>query len=266
MSCWAAVKPTNAHDLRQVHRDPGTPIDGAARRHGKTLVPGRQVGIQLLPPTTFHYVRGDSTPHRRAALCARQHPYAQDENARRAQSELLLKSRAQMEATFRPLIDPPPSVRHPAHRRNVRSRPEDPTYHLPDLPIPEGFTYATYLRHLTEQDWSGFTGKQANDPGKDVKSGELRIIGEMGFDVYFLIVADLCDFARSRNIQERARIGRRVAGGLLHRHHRAGSAQQQPDLRALPQLRAAIHARLRSDYPDDQREEMIRYTVEKYGS
>ncbi len=39
---------------------------------------------------------------------------------------------------------------------------EDNEYHLPDLPIPEGFNYETYLRHLTEQGLERLYGEQAH--------------------------------------------------------------------------------------------------------
>ena len=41
---------------------------------------------------------------------------------------------------------------------------EDDEYHLPDLPIPEGFTYETYLRHLTEEGLARLYGDAAKMP------------------------------------------------------------------------------------------------------
>ncbi len=98
------------------------------------------------------------------------------------------------------------------------------------------------------------------------KERELRIIHEMGFDVYFLIVADLCDFARSRNIWWNVRGS--GAGSLVA--YCTGITGLDPLKNNLIFERFLNPGRVTMpdfdlDYPDDQREEMIRYTVEKYG-
>ena len=97
------------------------------------------------------------------------------------------------------------------------------------------------------------------------KERELRIIHEMGFDVYFLIVADLCDFARSRNIWWNVRGS--GAGSLVA--YCTGITGIDPLKNNLIFERFLNPGRVTMpdfdlDYPDDQREEMIRYTVEKY--
>ena len=149
----------------------------------------------------------------------------------------------------------------------ARSTWRTTTYHLPDLPIPEGFTYETYLRHLTEEGLDRLYGEQANnDEVQERKERELRIIHEMGFDVYFLIVADLCDFARERNIWWNVRGS--GAGSLVA--YCTGITGIDPLKNNLIFERFLNPGRVTMpdfdlDYPDDQREEMIRYTVEKYG-
>jgi DNA polymerase-3 subunit alpha len=238
----------------------------------KILVPwADKFGLQLLVTNDVHYVREqDSTPHE-VLLCVQTGTRMQDEKRMRLSDQsYFLKSRAQMEATFRPLIDLPPSAfdnsLRIAEMCNVDL--EDPTYHLPDLPIPEGFTYATYLRHLTEQGLERLYGERAKNPEvQERKERELRIIGEMGFDVYFLIVADLCDFARSRGIWWNVRGS--GAGSLVA--YCIGITGLDPLKNNLIFERFLNPGRVSMpdfdlDYPDDQREEMIRYTVEKYGS
>ena len=141
------------------------------------------------------------------------------------------------------------------------------TYHLPDLPIPDGFTYETYLRHLTEEGLARLYGERAGSSEvQERKERELRIIHEMGFDVYFLIVADLCDFARERNIWWNVRGS--GAGSVVA--YCTGITGIDPLKNNLIFERFLNPGRVTMpdfdlDYPDDQREEMIRYTVEKYG-
>jgi DNA polymerase III subunit alpha len=238
----------------------------------KILVPwADKFGLQLLVTNDVHYVREmDSTPHE-VLLCVQTGTRMQDEKRMRLSDQsYFLKSRAQMEATFRPLIDLPSSAFDNSLRiaEMCEVDLEDPTYHLPDLPIPEGFTYASYLRHLTELGLERLYGEHAKDPEvQERKERELRIIGEMGFDVYFLIVADLCDFARSRGIWWNVRGS--GAGSLVA--YCTGITGLDPLKNNLIFERFLNPGRVSMpdfdlDYPDDQREEMIRYTVEKYGS
>ncbi|MEX1019040.1 MAG: DNA polymerase III subunit alpha, partial [Litorilinea sp.] len=237
----------------------------------KVLVPwAEKFGIQLLATNDVHYVREeDGGPHD-VLLCVQTGTTVDAENRMRlSDASYFLKSREQMEATFRPLIDLPAS----AFDNTVRVAEmcevdlEDDEYHLPDLPIPEGFNYESYLRHLTEEGLQQLYGARASDADvQERKERELRIIHEMGFDVYFLIVADLCDFARARNIWWNVRGS--GAGSLVA--YCTGITGIDPLKNNLIFERFLNPGRVTMpdfdlDYPDDQREEMIRYTVQKYG-
>ena len=237
----------------------------------KVLVPwAKKFGIGLVPTNDVHYVREeDGGPHD-VLLCVQTSARIHEEKRMRmSDGGYFLKSRAQMEETFRPFIDLPPE----AYDNTVKIAEmcdvdlEDDEYHLPDLPIPEGFTYETYLRHLTEEGLARLYGARATDSDvQERKERELRIINEMGFDVYFLIVADLCDFARSRNIWWNVRGS--GAGSVVA--YCIGITGLDPLKNNLIFERFLNPGRVTMpdfdlDYPDDQREEMIRYTVEKYG-
>lgn len=237
----------------------------------KVLVPwAKQFGLNLVVTNDVHYVREeDGGPHD-VLLCVQTGATIDQPNRMRmSDGSYFLKSRAQMEATFRPFIDLPLSAfDHSLHIAEMcEVELEDPTYHLPDLPIPDGFTYETYLRHLTEEGLRRLYGDRANDPEvQERKERELRTIHEMGFDVYYLIVADLCNFARSRNIWWNVRGS--GAGSLVA--YCIGITSIDPLKNNLIFERFLNPGRITMpdfdlDFPDDQREEMIRYTVQKYG-
>ncbi|MCB9124039.1 MAG: hypothetical protein H6643_05915 [Caldilineaceae bacterium] len=231
---------------------------------------GGEIRLNLVATNDVHYVREqDGGPHD-VLLCVQTGVTIDQPNRMRmTDGSYFLKSRAQMEATFRPFIDLPAS----AFEHSLRIAEmceidlEDPTYHLPDLPIPEGYTYETYLRHLTEEGLKRLYGARATESDvQERKERELRIIHEMGFDIYYLIVADLCDFARSRNIWWNVRGS--GAGSLVA--YCTGITGIDPLKNNLIFERFLNPGRVTMpdfdlDYPDDQREEMIRYTVEKYG-
>ena len=238
----------------------------------KVLVPwASKFGLELLATNDVHYVREeDGSPHD-VLLCVQTGAKVQDEKRMRlSDRSYFMKSRAQMEATFRPLVDLPAS----AFDNSVRIAEmchvnlEDPTYHLPHLPVPDGFDYESYLRHLTEEGLHRLYGQRADLPEiQERKERELRIIHAMGFDVYFLIVADLCNYARGRGIWWNVRGS--GAGSLVA--YCTGITGLDPLKNNLIFERFLNPGRVSMpdfdlDYPDDQREEMIRYTVEKYGS
>ncbi len=79
-------------------------------------------------------------------------------------------------------------------------------YHLPDFPVPEGFTAETYLRYLCEEGARKRYGDRATSPQVQERIDyEFGIIHKMGFDAYFLIVWDLCRHARENGIWYNAR-------------------------------------------------------------
>lgn len=238
----------------------------------KTLIPWAQkFDLQFVVTNDVHYVREeDGGPHD-VLLCVQTGvPISQQNRMRMSDGSYFLKSRTQMEDTFRPFIDLPASAFDNTLRiaEMCDVDPEDSSYHLPDLPIPEGFTYETYLRFLTEEGLVRLYGEQANDPVvQERKERELGTIHSMGFDVYYLIVADLCNFARHKGIWWNVRGS--GAGSLVA--YCTGITGIDPLKNNLIFERFLNPGRVTMpdfdlDYPDDQREEMIRYTVDKFGS
>ncbi|MEZ4870221.1 MAG: DNA polymerase III subunit alpha [Caldilineaceae bacterium] len=237
----------------------------------KSLVPwAEKFGIGLLATNDVHYVKeSDADPHEMLLCVQTGESIKSEKRMRLSDQSYFLKSRAQMEDTFRPFIDLPAS----AYDNSLRIAGmcevdlEDKNYHLPDMPIPEGFTYDTYLRHLTEEGLTLLYGERAtNDDIQKRKEYELSVISKMGFSIYFLIVADLCHFAKSRNIWWNVRGS--GAGSLVA--YCIGITGLDPLKNSLIFERFLNPARVTMpdfdlDFPDDQREEMIRYTIDKYG-
>ena len=76
---------------------------------------------------------------------------------------------------------------------------------------------------------------------------ELGVIERMKYPGYFLIVADFIQWAKAQGIPvgPGPRLRRRLGRRLVADHHRPRSAPLRPDLRALPQSRPRVDARLR---------------------
>ena len=140
-------------------------------------------------------------------------------------------------------------------------------YHLPKFPVPEGYTPQTYLRYLCERGLEWRYGERATEPAiRQRLEHELGIIHKMGFDTYFLIVWDLCEFARHRDIWWNVRGS--GAGSLTA--YALGITNLDPldnDLifeRFLNPGRVSMPD-IDLDYPEDRRAEMIQYCAHKYG-
>ena len=141
-------------------------------------------------------------------------------------------------------------------------------YHLPDFPVPEGYTAETYLRHLCNVGAQKRYGDRATSQQVQERLDyELGVIHTMGFDAYFLIVWDLCRYANENNIWYNARgsaAGSIVAYLLeiamvdpLH-HNLLFERFLNPGRISMPDIDL--------DFRDDRRGEMLEYCVRKYGN
>ena len=230
----------------------------------------KQYDLPMVVTNDVHYVKEeDANPHD-VLLCVQTSSLvSQAERMRMSGATYFLKSAAQMRQTFLPLADLPDS----AFTNTLKIAemcdvdPEEDQYHLPDYPIPEGYDYQTYLRHLTMEGLKRRYNDRADDPEVLARTEhELKIIHEMGFDVYFLIVWDLCMYAKQRGIWWNVRGS--GAGSIVA--YATGITTLDPLRNKLIFERFLNPGRVTMpdfdlDFPDDQREELIRYTIEKYG-
>jgi DNA polymerase-3 subunit alpha len=140
-------------------------------------------------------------------------------------------------------------------------------YHLPHFEVPAEFTPQTYLQKLCEDGLEKRYGSHKDDPEiRERLDYELGIIHKMGFDTYFLIVWDLCRYAREQSIWYNARgsaAGSIVAYSLFItlvdplQHGLIFERFLNPGRISMPDIDL--------DFRDDRRAEMLEYTAKKYG-
>jgi len=140
-------------------------------------------------------------------------------------------------------------------------------YHLPQFDVPAGYTPESYLRHLCEQGAQRRYGEQASSQKvRERLDYELGVIHKMGFDAYFLIVWDLCQYARKNNIWYNARGS--AAGSIVAytlditlvdplEHDLIFERFLNPGRLEMPDIDL--------DFRDDRRAEMMEYCAHKYG-
>jgi DNA polymerase-3 subunit alpha len=139
---------------------------------------------------------------------------------------------------------------------------------LPNFPVPEGFSDdAAYLEHLTREGARRRWGDSLDPTIIERLAYETKVISDMGFASYFLIVWDLIRYARSRDI--RVGPGRGSAAGCAVAYC-LGITEIDPiryDLlfeRFLNPSRISMPD-IDMDFDSRYRDEMIRYATDTYG-
>jgi DNA polymerase-3 subunit alpha len=230
--------------------------------------------LGLLVTNDVHYVTAQDAKAHDTLLCVQTSSLVdQPDRMRMSDNSYYLKSLEEMSAIFRPMADLPDSAFTNSLKiaEMCEVELEDSSFHLPDLPpgvVPEGYNYESFLRHLTDEGLKRRYGERADSPEIQArKEHELEIINGMGFAIYYLIVWDLCQYARRRGIWWNVRGS--GAGSIVAyatgitlidplKHHLIFERFLNPGRISMPDFDL--------DYPDDQREELIRYTIDRYGS
>jgi len=236
----------------------------------KTLIEmAGRYDLKLLATNDVHYTTvEEATPHDVLLCIQTSKSVATADRMRMSDQGYYLKSYEEMAQLFGHIPGALENSLLIAEMCDVNPEPEG--YHLPLFDVPENHTTETYLRQLCEKGliWRFGEGRAANDSELRTRlDHELNIINRMGFDAYFLIVWDLCEFARERDIWWNVRGS--GAGSVVA--YTLGITGIDPLANGLIFERFLNPGRISMpdidlDYPDDRRHEMIEYTIQKYGS
>lgn len=239
-------------------------IPETARLNQGLVALARELDIGLVATNDVHYVRAEDAEAQDILLCIQTGKVRADpERMRMTDDGYYVKTAEEMAALFSEWPDAIENTLRIAERCQVDV--ESDGYHLPIFPVPEGYTPQSYLRELTE---AGFRERypDADQARWDRLNYELSVIHDMGFDTYFLILWDLCEYAVSHDIWWNVRgsgAGSVVAYSLgITRldpldHDLIFERFLNPERVTMPDVDL--------DYPDDRRQELIDYTRGKYG-
>jgi DNA polymerase III subunit alpha len=139
--------------------------------------------------------------------------------------------------------------------------------HFPHFPLPEGTNTDDHLDLLA---WDGLKKKYGDPLPEEVlhrAQHELRVVKEMGYPEYFLVVSDLVQWAKSNNI--RVGWGRGSAAGSIL-SYALGITNLDPLKFGLMFERFLVEGRksmpdIDLDFDDRHRDKVINYAREKYG-
>ncbi|MFI5045037.1 MAG: DNA polymerase III subunit alpha, partial [Acidimicrobiales bacterium] len=161
----------------------------------------RRIKAPLLATNDSHYVHREDAIAHDALLCVQTASLMSDPDRFKFHGdEHYLKSAREMRDVFSEIEVACDNSLWIAERANVEIEFDKPK--LPDFPLPEGFESNTdYLQHLTMEGARARWGDQLSDAAVERLAYELKVIADMGFSSYFLIVWDLIKHARDNGIR-----------------------------------------------------------------
>ncbi len=232
----------------------------------RQLIPiARDLNLPIVATNDVHYCGQADSPGQELLVCVQTNTTLQDPKRLKAESDqLYLKSPEEMARVFGELPEALSNTIRIAEMCDLKL--EFSGYHMPHFELPAGKAADDYLRELCT---AGALRKYGHVDGVvgDRLAYELRVIADMGFTNYFLVVWDFVKFAKDREILVGP--GRGSAAGSL--------VTYCLDVTALDPLRYdLIFERFLNpsrismpdidiDFADDRRDEVIDYVVRKYG-
>ncbi|MBL1199530.1 MAG: DNA polymerase III subunit alpha [Nostoc sp. ZfuVER08] len=236
----------------------------------------RELGIKFVATNDSHFISCFDVEAHDALLCIQTGKLIIEDNRMRYSGTEYLKSAEEMKQLFRDHLPDDVIEEAVATTEEVADKVEP--YHImgepqiPTPPIPSGHTADTYAEEVA---WIGLlerlNRKSRNevDPVyKERLEYELKMIQQMGFSKYFLVVWDYIKFARDNNIPVGPGRGS-AAGSLVAYAMRITNIDPvhhgllferflNPERKSMPDID--------TDFCIEQRDKVIDYVTEKYGA
>ncbi|MEH2225225.1 DNA polymerase III subunit alpha [Nostoc sp.] len=236
----------------------------------------RELGIKIIATNDSHFISCFDVEAHDALLCIQTGKLIIEDKRMRYSGTEYLKSGEEMQQLFRDHLPDDVIVEAIATTEEVADKVEP--YHImgepqiPTPPIPSGHTADTYAEDVA---WSGLLERLNRKSRPEVDSVykerleyELKMIQQMGFSKYFLVVWDYIKFARDNNIPVGPGRGS-AAGSLVAYAMRITNIDPvhhgllferflNPERKSMPDID--------TDFCIEQRDKVIEYVTEKYGA
>ncbi|MGF2039162.1 MAG: DNA polymerase III subunit alpha [Nostoc sp. CmiVER01] len=236
----------------------------------------RELGIKIVATNDSHFISCFDVEAHDALLCIQTGKLIIEDKRMRYSGTEYLKSGEEMQQLFRDHLPDDVIAEAIATTEEVADKVEP--YHImgepqiPTPPIPSGHTADTYAEDVA---WSGLLERLNRKSRQEVDSVykerleyELKMIQQMGFSKYFLVVWDYIKFARDNNIPVGPGRGS-AAGSLVAYAMRITNIDPvhhgllferflNPERKSMPDID--------TDFCIEQRDKVIEYVTEKYGA
>ncbi|MBP0001157.1 MAG: DNA polymerase III subunit alpha [Cyanobacteria bacterium SID2] len=235
----------------------------------------RELDIKLIATNDSHYISCNDVEAHDALLCIQTGKVITEDKRLRYSGTEYLKTAEEMAQLFRDHLSD--DVIQEAITNTLEVAEKVHPYNLfgdtriPDFPIPSGHTADTYLEEVA---WTGLLDRLHAKSHAELKSEykerleyELKMMQQMGFSTYFLVVWDYIKFARDRHIPVGPGRGS-AAGSLVAYSLRITNIDPvhhgllferflNPERKSMPDID--------TDFCIERRDEMIQYVTQKYG-
>ncbi|MBC1222449.1 DNA polymerase III subunit alpha [Nostoc sp. UCD121] len=236
----------------------------------------RELGIKIIATNDSHFISCFDVEAHDALLCIQTGKLIIEDKRMRYSGTEYLKSGEEMRQLFRDHLPDDVIAEAVTTTEEVADKVEP--YHImgepqiPTPPIPSGHTADTYAEDVA---WSGLLERLNRKSRQEVDSVykerleyELKMIQQMGFSKYFLVVWDYIKFARDNNIPVGPGRGS-AAGSLVAYAMRITNIDPvhhgllferflNPERKSMPDID--------TDFCIEQRDKVIEYVTEKYGA
>ena len=236
----------------------------------------RELGIKFVATNDSHFISCFDVEAHDALLCIQTGKLIIEDKRMRYSGTEYLKSGEEMQQLFRDHLPDNVIAEAIATTEEVAEKVE-PYYimgepQIPTPPIPSGHTADTYAEDVA---WNGLLERLNRKSRNEVDSVykerleyELKMIQQMGFSKYFLVVWDYIKFARDNNIPVGPGRGS-AAGSLVAYAMRITNIDPvhhgllferflNPERKSMPDID--------TDFCIEQRDKVIEYVTDKYGA
>ncbi|OKH25456.1 DNA polymerase III subunit alpha [Chroogloeocystis siderophila] len=236
----------------------------------------RELGIKFIATNDSHYISCFDVEAHDALLCIQTGKLIAEDNRMRYSGTEYLKSAEEMSQLFRDHLTD--DVIQEAIATTVEIADKVEPYHImgepriPNYPVPAGHTADTFLEEVV---WEGMLDRLRKRSRSEIEpiykerlDYELKMIQQMGFSTYFLVVWDYIKYARDNQIPVGP--GRGSAAGSLVayalkitnidpvHHGLLFERFLNPERKSMPDID--------TDFCIERRDEVIQYVTRKYGT
>jgi DNA polymerase III subunit alpha len=236
----------------------------------------RELDIEIIATNDSHFISCQDVEAHDALLCIQTNTLISEDKRMRYSGTEYLKSAEEMALLFRDHL--PADVIAEAIANTLKVADKVQPYNvlgeprIPDFPLPPGHTQATYVEEIARNGLKALQKvKNFQDISQEYRDRldyELKMIEQMGFSAYFLVVWDYIKFARDRGIPVGP--GRGSAAGSLVayamritnidpvHHGLVFERFLNPERKSMPDID--------TDFCIERRDEVIQYVTQKYGT
>ncbi len=236
----------------------------------------RELDIKIIATNDSHFISCQDVEAHDALLCIQTNTLISEDKRMRYSGTEYLKSAEEMAMLFRDHLPDAVIAESIANTLEVAEKIQPYNVlgepRIPDFPIPAGHTPETYVEEISRHGLKDLLKvKSFADIDEEYKARldyELKMIEQMGFSTYFLVVWDYIKFARDQGIPVGPGRGS-AAGSLVAYAMRITNIDPvhhgllferflNPERKSMPDID--------TDFCIERRDEVIQYVTEKYGT